>query len=232
MEGQLRAFHAQLDPRDLDVVYVAVQRYTSDGVDLDRLGEGGTSARLTLQEERRAHVDERQRHELGEAAGFSLDVAQHHQVSRPVERPVHMAEHDRGGRAQPHGVRRPHHIGPLPGVDLVGTDDLAYLVVQNLRRCARKSAEPGLFEIQQKLVHGDTQGVRALPYFERGEGVYVHLRHLILDGPQVVDVVLSSKAAVDAADHANLGRAFLPRLACAAGDLHRVEQVRVSAQVE
>ena len=35
---------------------------------------------------RRFHVDEGQRHELGEAAGFRLQVAQRQQMARPVKR--------------------------------------------------------------------------------------------------------------------------------------------------
>ena len=76
LQTQLRSLGAHLDPGDLHVVYVAVERYAPDGVHLDGLGEGRTLARTALQKERGAHVDERQRDELGEASGLGLYVAQ------------------------------------------------------------------------------------------------------------------------------------------------------------
>ena len=59
LKRQFRALHAQLDPTDLDVVYVAVQGDTTDGVHLERLREGRSPATTALQKERGAHVDER-----------------------------------------------------------------------------------------------------------------------------------------------------------------------------
>ena len=84
------------------------------------------------------HVHERQRHELSEAAGFFLQIADAQQVSRPVGISIDMAEHDRGGGAQADGVRIAHHIEPLFGVHLVRTDDGADLVVEDLGRRARQ----------------------------------------------------------------------------------------------
>ena len=46
----------------------------------------GPRRALLLQEDRRRHVHERQRHELGEAAGLLLQVARAHEVAGDVHR--------------------------------------------------------------------------------------------------------------------------------------------------
>ena len=53
---------------------VAVVGDARDGVHQQRLAEGRAAPRLALQVDRRGHVHERERHELGEAAGLFLQV--------------------------------------------------------------------------------------------------------------------------------------------------------------
>ena len=106
----------------------------------------GPAARLPLQEDRRRHVHERQRHELGEAAGLLLQRAGAHEVAGDVHRPLDVPEHDRDVRAQADRVRGAVRLEPLLGVDLVGADDRADLVVEDLGRGAGQRREPGLLQ--------------------------------------------------------------------------------------
>ena len=74
---------------------------TRDRVHQQGLAPGGPLARAALQVDRRLHVHERQRHELGEAAGRGLQLADAQQVPCPVAGMIDVAEHHRGGAAQP-----------------------------------------------------------------------------------------------------------------------------------
>ena len=79
---------------------VRVQHEARDRVHQQRLAPGRPLARAALEKDRRLHVDERQRHQLGEAAGRRLQLADAQEVPRPVARVVDVAEHDRRGAAQ------------------------------------------------------------------------------------------------------------------------------------
>ena len=65
-----------------------------DGVHQDRLAQCRPFARHAAQVHRRLHVHERQRNEFGEAAGFGLQIAQHEQMPRPVQRGFDVSIHD------------------------------------------------------------------------------------------------------------------------------------------
>src|SRR5918998_2824428 len=99
-------------------------------------------------------VDERQRDELGEAASLGLYIAQDEEVSGPVYRAFHVPEHDRRRGAQAQRVRYAHDLRPLGGVHLVGADDLAYLVLEDLRRRPRQRPQPRLLEQPEELFDG------------------------------------------------------------------------------
>jgi hypothetical protein len=64
------------------------------------------------------------------------------QMACPVHRLLDVPEHDRHVRAQPHAVRGVVDLEPLAGRDLVGTDDRAHLVVEDLRGGTRQRREP------------------------------------------------------------------------------------------
>ena len=121
-------------------VIAGMQGQPGDRVQEQRLAEGRARPRPALQPHRRLHVHERQRHELGEAARPLLLLARPQQVPRPVLRPLDVPEHDRHVRAQADAVRGLVHGEPLLGRDLVGADDRAHLVVEDLRRRARAAS--------------------------------------------------------------------------------------------
>ena len=86
-------------------------------------------------------------------------------MTGPVYRSVHMAEHDGRGRTDSETVCRFHDLKPLPGIDLVGAEDGANLVVENFRRCSRQGSETGVFEAAEKLQRGKVKCCRSLPHF-------------------------------------------------------------------
>ena len=140
-----------------------------------------------------------------------------------------VAEHDRRRRAHADGVRSAHHLEPLLGIDLVGAEDGAYLVVEDLGGGAGHAAEPGLLQLAQVVGQSPLHRRRALPDLERRKRVHVDLGLRGLHGAQYVEVPLAGEARVDAALQAHLGAAALPGLDRAPGNLIDVEQVRGTA---
>ena len=84
-------------------------------------------------------------------------------------------------------VRRPcrcaaiDHAEPLAGVDLVGAELGADLVVEYLGGSTWQAAEARLDQPLQKRFDRQAQGRRTLMHFQRREGVDVHARHLGFD---------------------------------------------------
>ena len=89
-------------------------------------------------------MNERQRHELRKPARPFLQRPQRQQVARPMNRSLHMAEHDRGRTAQADIMRGAHDIEPLFRRHLVGADDVADIVASvdesvDATRCGGKA---------------------------------------------------------------------------------------------
>ena len=61
-----------------------------------------------------------------------MEVPDNYQMSRPAARRLDYPEHDRGIAPESDGVRDAMDITPLLGGDLVGTDERADLIVENL----------------------------------------------------------------------------------------------------
>ena len=223
---------AELHPRGLDVVDQPVEGDPPDRVDQHHLVPGRPRAGLALQEDRRGHVDEGQRHELGEAAGAPLDLAQHLEVVGPGARPVDVADHHRRGRPQAELVGGDHHLGPLGGAHLVRAQVRAHAVVEDLGGRARQGAQAGVAQAGEELAHAHPEGVGALPDLERREAVDVHLGQALLDALEHRDVEVAGEVGVDAALQADLGGAPLPGLDRAVHHLVHVQDVGVAAQVE
>ncbi len=73
--------------------------------------------------------------------------------------PLDMPVHDRDGTAQSDAVRGLHDFEPLAGLDLVGADHRADLVVEDLGRGARQGAQARRLQLAQEV--GD-RAVRVL----------------------------------------------------------------------
>ncbi len=98
-------------------------------------------------------------------------------------------------------------LEPLLGVHLVGAQDRAHLVVEDLGRGARQGAQPGVHQAKEVLIERLTESLRALGDFERGEAVHVDVGRGLLHRPAHVDVVVAVEVGMDAALQAHLGRA-------------------------
>ena len=122
----------------------------ADGVHQQGLPERRAPPGLALQVDRRGHVHERQRDELGEPARLLLQGAGAHEVAGP-RAPA--------ARSAPNMIvtleRRPTRVGdpvdlePLLGVDLVGAEHGPHLVVEDLGRRARQGGQAGVLQAAQ-----------------------------------------------------------------------------------
>ena len=212
------ALDAHLHPRDLDVRDQRMQREAADRMHQHGFAEGRSHARRALQRDRRLGGDEGQRHQLGEAAGILLQVAQAQQMACPVLHLVDMAEHDGGRRAQADLVGGAHDVEPLVGRDLVGAEDVAHFVVEHLGGRAGQAAQAGIAQLC-KIV-GDRQAERrgAMPDLERREGVDMHAWDRLAHGGADVEIMLAGVLRVDTALHADFGGAAVPGFARATHD--------------
>ena len=171
----------------------------------------GPRRALLLQVDRRRHVHERQRHELGEPAGLLL---QRHACAR-CDGPT-----ERGCSIEPNMMvtfeRRPDPMGgavgiePLLGVDLVGAQDRADLVVEDLGGGARQRAQTGVLQPRAGTSSSGSPRRRAPSVTSSAvKRVHVDVGHRFLHRPGDVDVVVAVEVGVDAALQAHLGRAEL-----------------------
>ena len=143
-----------LHPRRLDVGDRVPVRDAADRVHQEHLAERRAAPRLALDEDRRGHVHEGERHELGEAAGLLLQLAGAHEVAGDVHRPLDGAVHDRDVRPQADLVRGAVRDEPFLGVHLVGADDRAHLVVEDLGRGAGQRGEPRVLQLPEVVGSG------------------------------------------------------------------------------
>ena len=75
-QRQLRNFATQLHPRHLNVIDRSGEHDAGQRVNFQVFSQRPTIARQSLREQQRVLVNESQRHELGEAAGARLDLAE------------------------------------------------------------------------------------------------------------------------------------------------------------
>ena len=129
-------------------------------------------------------------------------------------------------------VRRSVHVKPLTRRQLVGTDDLSNLVVQNLRSSSRQSSQPGRFQRQQVRLEVHVRAPGALKYFKCAKGMYMHLGHRVVDRFHHIDVVVTIKFGMDSTLQTHLCGAGRRSLNDSLGHLFQGQQVGVTSQVE
>ena len=128
---------------------------------------------------------------------------------------------------RPGPVRGLDDLDPAAGRQLVRRDPVADAVLEDLGRGARRRAEAALAQVVEDVV-GIAPGALAHEVdLHRRVGVEVDLRRHLLRPPQPAAVVLERVVGVDAALHADLGRAELDRLADPLGELVGVDLVGV-----
>src|ERR1035437_6922740 len=91
-------------------------------------------------------MNEGEGHELGEVTGLLLQRARANEVRGPTLGSSDATEHERDFRSKPDLVAHAVNLEPLIRVDLVGTENGSYLVVENLRRGAGKSLQTGVLQ--------------------------------------------------------------------------------------
>ena len=226
------AIETGLRPRDLHVVDPAAVGDPADRVHEEHLAHGGPTARPLLEVDRAGHVHERERHELGEAAGLLLQRPRAHEVAGDVHRALDRAEHDRDVGAQADRMGKPVGLEPLLGVHLVGADDRPHLVVEDLGGGAGQRREPGVLREREVVAERHAEAAGALGDLERGEPVQVDGGRGRFHRSCHRQVVLAVEVGMDAALEADLGGAALDGFDDPALDLLEVEQVRRPAEVE
>ena len=121
-----------------------------DRVHQDGLAIRRSATRAAFEIDRRFQRHEGQGHELGEAARARLQIAHAQDVARPMQRPVDVAEHDGGRGVEADRVRGLHDLEPLRRPDLVGADDGAHLVVEDLGGGAGQRAQARGFQLGEE----------------------------------------------------------------------------------
>jgi hypothetical protein len=105
-----------------------------------------------------------------------------------------------------------HDVEPFLGVQLVVAQRIADFVVEDFRRRAGQGAKAGF--LQPRQIFGDRQAQRrrALLNFQRREGVDMHARHGLFHRAAQFQIGLAGIVGMDAALHADFGRAAIPGL--------------------
>ena len=177
--------------------------------------------------EQRVEGDERERHELGEAAGALLQRAHDAHVLGQLPRLLDVAEHHGHRRRDALGVARLDHLDPAGDRQLVGRDPLAHAVVEHLGRGARRRVEPGVAQ-PAKTSRADRPETSAhVGDLHRRVGVEVQRRRRLLDQPQPALVVGQRPVGMDPRLHADLGGAVVDGLVHARDELLAVVLVGV-----
>ena len=121
------------------------------------------------------------------------------------------------------------HLDPVRGGQLALGQHPAHVVVEDLGGRAGQRAHAGLPRPQQPLAQRQAGAGDAVHHLHRRERVHVHAGAAALDLGRDVEVRGARQVGVDAALHADLGRARGPRLLGALADL--VERQRVGVGV-
>ena len=127
-------------------------------------------------------------------------------------------------------MRRLDDLDPLPGAQLVGTDPGAHRVVQDLGRGAGKRTEPLVAQAREERRDAHAERARAVRHLERRERMDVHPRHRPLHRAQQRDVSFAGVGGMNAALHADLGRAPRPGFLHPAPDLFEREIIGLAAE--
>ena len=118
------------------------------------------------------------------------------------------------------------HVEPLPGVDLVGADDGAYVIVEDFGRRSGQGAETGRLQLREELVDRQSERGRTLRHLQSREGVDVHLGDDRLDRAADRFVGGAGVVGMDAALQAHFRRPAIPRLDRATRDFLDGEIIR------
>lgn len=166
-----------------------------------------------------ALVDEAEGHELREASGLLLDLADQIKVGRDVSRLLDVAVHQRRRRAKADAVGSLDDLDPAVGLQLVRRELVADLVVEDLRRRPGHRPESRLDEPGEVFSELHPALLVSKVHFLGRVGVDVEVGIDRFDRAQDVAIGVVVLTGVDAALDADLGRTALDRVLALPEDL-------------
>ena len=210
VQAELRELAVQLHPRNLNVIDRTREQQASQRVDLEMFGESWPGARQSLMVEQRVLMDEAERNELGEAAGFGLDLAQQAHLADPVRGGFRVSIHECRSGANAAAVRGADDLDPLRGRKFVGGEDVANLVVENFGGGAGQRAQAVVAQHRKIVGQRHAGEFDAVDNFHGRERVDVHAGHGVFYGAKNVAIMKLGKIARQAALNADFRGAELP----------------------
>ena len=142
-------------------------------------------------------MHERQWNELGEAACYFLQRTCAHNVLGPTKRVFNRAKHDGDVGLQASFVRNLMTVQPFFGVDLVGANDVANVVVQNFCCGSWQRCKASFLQTSDVAKQRFAQALCAFGYFKRGESVHVHVGNSIFHCTRDVYVIVTVEVGVN-----------------------------------
>ena len=208
MQRHLADLEALRDPRRLDVVDV-VEKEARDGL-REQVVERGRRLGDGLAELAEVWL-ERPRDERAEAVHLILQVAdQAHVLDALLER-LDVAVHHRGRRRHAQAVRVAHDPEPLRRARLLGREDLAHAVDEDLGATSGQRVQAGVAQAREHL--GRRQATRARDVLDLGRRERVQVdRVALLDAAEEVLVPVDREIGVVPALHQHRGPVELERL--------------------
>ena len=203
---------AHLDPAGLQVGDGLAQRQAERGGVLEVLLAGDLLHAVGAAQQR-LERDERQRHELGEAAGALLQLADDAHVLGQLGRLLDVAEHDGRGRADPLADATPR--SPRPSARPAACwarSARGRRRAAPRRRCRGSTPGPPRCSRANTSRGRQAADVAHVRDLHRRVGVQVQLRRDRLGEPQPVQVVVQPPVGVDPRLDAQLGGAELQRI--------------------
>src|SRR5215813_427027 len=110
-------------------------------MDLDMFPQSGARTRQTLCKQQCVEVYKPEWDELGEPAGFTLNISEEQKLIDPVLGCLDMAIHQCGCGADTATMGGANHFLPLCAGQLVTGKDVSYLIVENFGRGTRQCVE-------------------------------------------------------------------------------------------
>ena len=218
-ERQLGELPAHLDPGHLDVGDPGPEEEPGDGDDSEIVGGRGSGPRPQGVTERSPLVDEAERHELREASGLLLEIAQQSQMGGDLAGVLDVPVHDGGARAEPDRVSRPHDLHPAPRREPAGRDAGSERVVEDLRCGPGDRPQPCILQPGQVLGERHAALLVAEVDLLGGVRVDVEVGKLALQPHQDLAIQVVILAGVDATLDADLGGAAGDAIPGLLGDL-------------
>src|SRR6202011_4814315 len=222
---------AQFYPGCLNIGDDRMQHQARDSMQQLHLAPSRPLACLPAGIDRRFHVHKRQWNELGETGGALLETSYFREMASPVQRTLHVTEHDGCGRSQSHLMGCANYLQPFSRTEFVRANNSTHFVVKDPRRRSRQRTQSCVLQPLKKRLDRYAQGVCAVRYFQRRKRVDMHPRDFRFHRPQQGEICIAGIVRIDAALHTHLGGATVPGLARPTRHFCVREVIRISPQL-